>query len=87
MFVSRSYFCNVTIAVIEHNNALAEHGRRFFSDFSPNMIFICVTCLSYFISTFQAPNFCFEELRKCLSEKYLKIGEDLAIPTEFDQLT
>ena len=87
MFVSTLYLCNATIAVIEHNNVLAEHGRRFFSDGSSNVIFICVTCLSYFISTFQATNFCFEELKKCLSEKYFKIGEDLVLPTEFEQLT
>ena len=85
MFVKILYLCNATIAVIGHNNALAERGC-FFSDGSSNVIFICVTCLSYFKSTFQVPNFCFEELKKCLSEKYLKVGEDLALPTEFEQL-
>ena len=87
MFVSTLYLCNAPVAVIEHNNVLAEHGCRFFSDGSSNVIFICVTCLSCFKPTLQVPNFCFEELKKCLSEKYLNIGEDLALPTEFEQLT
>lgn len=87
MIVSTLYLCNATIAVIEHNNALAEHGCRFFSDGGSNLILLCVICLSYFKFPFQAPNFCFEELKKCLSERYLKVSEDLALPTEFEQLT
>ena len=77
MIVSTLYLCNATMRIIENDGGLAEHGCRTFSDGSSNVIFICVSCLSYFKSTFQASNFCFEELKKCLSEKYLKAGEDL----------
>ena len=77
MIVSTLYLCNATMGIIENDSVLAEHGCRIFSDGSSNVIFICVSCLSYFKSTFQASNFCFEELKKCLSEKYLKEGEDL----------
>ena len=77
MIVSTLYLCNATMRIIENDSVLAEHGCPIFSDGSSNVIFICVSCLSYFKSTFQASNFCFEELKKCLSEKYLKAGEDL----------
>ena len=77
MIVSTLYLCNATMRIIENDSVLAEHGCRIFYDGSSNVIFICVSCLSYFKSTFQASNFCFEELKKCLSEKYLKAGEDL----------
>ena len=87
MIVSTLYLCNKTISIIENDGVLAEHGCRFSSGGSSNVIFICVSCLSYFKSTFQASNFCFEELKKCLSEKYLKEGEDLTLPTEFKRLT
>ena len=42
MFVSTLYLCNASIAVIEHNNVLAEHSCHVFSDGSSNVIFICV---------------------------------------------
>ena len=87
MIVSTLHLCNATISIIENDGMLAEHGCRFFSDGSSNVIFICVSCLSYFKSTFQVSNFCFEKLKKCLSEKYLKESEDLTFPTEFERLT
>ena len=87
MIVSTLYLCNVTIGIIENNDASAEHGCLFFSDGSSNVIFICVSCLSYFKSTFQASNFYFKELKKCLFEKYLREREGLTLPTEFERLT
>ena len=72
MIVSTLYLCNATIGIIENNKASAEHTCRFFSDGSSNVIFICVSSLSYFKYTFQAPNFYFKEPKKCLFEKIFK---------------
>ena len=58
----------------------------FFSDGSSNLIFICVDCLKYFKYCLQLQNFCFKELMNCLSERYLREGKDLALPTAFERL-
>ena len=86
MRLSTLYLCNAAVGVVDNNNFLFEHGCRIFSDGSSNLIFICADCRKYFKYCLQLQNFCFKELMKCLSEKYLREGEDLALPTEFERL-
>ena len=74
------------LSIVENNGILLEHGGRLFFQWNFSVIFICPSCVSYFKSLYQAQNFCFQELRKCLSEKYLREGENLTFPTEFQRL-
>lgn len=69
--ISAVYCCNATLTIISRNEFSLEHGCCFSFDGKFSLILICVDCLKYFKSQFQAPNFCLEEFKKCLLEKYL----------------
>ena len=59
----------------------------FFSDDDSSLIFISVDCFSYFKSDFQTPNFCFEEVKKCLSDKFFKKVKNILLPiADFEKL-
>ena len=66
---------------------IIDHGGRFFFYGNSRVIFICPSCPRYFKSLCLAQNVCFEELGRCLSEKYLRKEENLTFPTEFERLT
>ena len=85
MRISTLYLCNAAVGVVVNNKFSFAHGCRFFSDGSSNLIYICVDCLKYFKYCLQLQNFWFKELMKCLSGRYLREGEDLALPTEFER--
>ena len=78
---------NATLSIVESNNMSFEHGDRFFFNGTSTVIFICPSCFNYFKFLYLAQNFCFEEFRKCLSEKHLKEGGNLTFRTEFERLT
>ena len=59
----------------------------FFSDDDSSLIFISVDCFSYFKPDFQTPNFCFEEVKKCLSDKFFKKVKNILLPiADFEKL-
>lgn len=84
MPISTLYLCNATVSIAENEETIFDHGGRFFLW---NLIFIFPSCLSYFKCLYLAKNFCFEELRKFLSEKYLRKEQNLTFPIEFQRLT
>ena len=47
------------------------HGCHFFFN-EGELIFFCETCLHFFMRIYYPSNFCFKELRKCLSERFFK---------------
>lgn len=61
--ISAVYCRNATLALISRNEFWFEHGCRFFFNGNSSLILICVDCLSYFKSQFQAPNFVLKSLR------------------------
>ena len=85
--ISSIYCCDTTLIKYLSNEFSFGSYYRFFSDGNFNLIIIFVECLSYFKSLFEVSNFCFEELKKCLSEKFLRQDESRTLPTEFEQLT
>ena len=85
--ISFIYCCDTILTKFLSNEFSFGSYYPFFSDGNSNLIIICVECLSYFKSLFGASNFCFEELKKCLSERFLREDESRTLPTKFEQLT
>ena len=50
------------------------------------VIIICHECFVYFTSLLSPTDFCFRELRTCLTEKFLLKGQEIQFPDEFEQL-
>ena len=84
MIIRKMYLCQTTKHIIKYNAALLS---PFFSDDDSSLIFISVDCFSYFKPDFQTPNFCFEEVKKCLSDKFFKKVKNILLPiADFEKL-
>ena len=85
--ISSVYCSNASLKKILSNEFSFGYRYRFFFEGNFNLIIICVDCLSYFKYQFKASNFCFEEIKKYLSEKFLREDESQTLPIEYEQLT
>ena len=80
--ISKSYLCESTVVIIRINHAMLKYICYFVSDGkSPELIFICEACFSFFKRRYSPQNFYFKELRKCLLEKYVKKAQGILVPT------
>ena len=81
--VNKLYLCELMIVTITFNQALLPHGYHVIFN-EGQLIFLCEAYLHVFMRLCYPSNFCFKELRKCLSERFFKKDKCILLATEFE---
>lgn len=80
------YLCEHTLEIIKESRVLEKNSCHSLLKLH-EVIFICNEYLKVYMRTFYPSNFCFSEFKKCLLQKFLRVDENINLPTEFERIT
>ena len=83
MNIVKLYLCGKSAVTNRINEVL--YNSYFFRN-NDEVIIIFHECSIYFTSLLSPINFCFREMRKCLTRKFLLKSQEIHFPDEFEQL-